>query len=77
MYGPSNATGTELQDYIISFAYNLNPNGRTVPKWARYTAEAPTMMALLDGVPTIGAVEDTYRAEAIEGVTKIGLIYPL
>lgn len=75
MYGSGN--GTELQDYIINFGYNLDPNGPTVPKWARYTTAVPTMLTLLDGTPAIGVINDTYRAAAIEGVTAIGLKYPI
>ncbi|KZP03691.1 carotenoid ester lipase precursor [Athelia psychrophila] len=75
MYGSGN--GTELQDYIINFAHTLDPNGPTVPEWRRYTATEPTLLTLLDGTPAIGVIDDTYRAAAIEGVTAIGLKYPI
>ncbi|KAF7976505.1 hypothetical protein HWV62_6309 [Athelia sp. TMB] len=75
MYGSGN--GTELQDYVINFAYNLDPNGPTVPKWPRYTLASPKLLTLLDGTTPITITEDTYRIEAMAGVTTIGLKYPI
>lgn len=75
MYGAGN--GTELQDYVINFAYHLDPNGPTVPAWPQYTLASPKLLTLLDGeIPAI-ITEDTYRVAPIEGVTAIGLKYPI
>jgi carboxylesterase type B len=39
----------ELTDYLINFATTLDPNGRTVPSWPKYTTANPNMMTFLDG----------------------------
>ncbi|KZP15052.1 alpha beta-hydrolase [Athelia psychrophila] len=75
MYGTGN--GTELQDYVINFAYHLNPNGPTVPAWPQYTLASPKLLTLLDGTIPITITEDTYRVAPMEGVTALGLKYPL
>ncbi|KAJ6555002.1 hypothetical protein DFH09DRAFT_924326, partial [Mycena vulgaris] len=38
--------GGELTDYLINFATNLDPNGRTVPTWPAYITATPNMMTL-------------------------------
>ncbi|KAJ7449508.1 carotenoid ester lipase precursor [Mycena latifolia] len=46
--------GGELMDYLINFATNLDPNGRTVPHWPAYTLAAPNMMTFLEGLGYAG-----------------------
>lgn len=75
MYGTGN--GTELQDYIINFAYHLDPNGPTVPAWPQYKLASPELLTLWDGAIAINITEDTYRVAAMEGLTTISLKYPL
>ncbi|KAF7976789.1 hypothetical protein HWV62_5634 [Athelia sp. TMB] len=78
MFG-STSNGTELQDYLINFAYNLNPNGRTVPAWPQYEVASKKLLTFVDGAaPNATEItEDTYRAEALAGLTAISLKYPL
>ncbi|KZP04757.1 alpha/beta-hydrolase, partial [Athelia psychrophila] len=57
MYGTGN--GTELQDYVINLAYNLNPNGPTVSQWPQYKVTSPELLTLLDGATPSNITEDT------------------
>ncbi|KAJ6455466.1 carotenoid ester lipase precursor [Mycena sanguinolenta] len=67
----------ELTDYLINFATNLNPNGKTVPNWPAYTTQAPNMMTFLDGLFPTTITQDTYRAEAMAFLTNVTLQFPI
>lgn len=75
MYGTGN--GTELQDYLINFAYNLNPNGPTQPTWPQWKASSLELLTLLDGSTPITITEDNFRVAAMEGITALVLKYPI
>ncbi len=61
------AVGGNLQDYLIWFVTNLDPNnanmGITWPKW---TVESPLLLSFYDVLVAQNITEDTYRAEAID-----------
>ncbi|KAJ7914280.1 alpha beta-hydrolase [Mycena leptocephala] len=67
----------ELTDYLINFATNLNPNGRTVPNWPAYTTAAPNMMTFLDGLFPTTISQDTYRAAGMQFLTNLTLQFPV
>ncbi|KAF7365669.1 Carboxylic ester hydrolase [Mycena venus] len=67
----------ELTDYLINFATNLDPNGKTVPSWPAYTTAAPNMMTFLDGLFPTTITQDTFRAEAIGFLTNMTLQFPI
>ncbi|KAJ7914278.1 Alpha/Beta hydrolase protein [Mycena leptocephala] len=67
----------ELTDYLINFATNLDPNGRTVPNWPGYTTAAPNMMTFLDGLFPTTITQDTYRAAAMQFLTNLTLQFPI
>ncbi|KAJ7166299.1 carotenoid ester lipase precursor [Mycena crocata] len=69
--------GGELTDYLINFATNLDPNGRTVPSWPAYTTATPNMMTFLDGLFPTTITQDTFRADAIRFVTNLTLEFPI
>ncbi|KAJ6554989.1 carotenoid ester lipase precursor [Mycena vulgaris] len=69
--------GGELTDYLINFATNLDPNGRTVPTWPAYTTATPNMMTFLDGLFPTTITQDTFRAEAMKFLTNITLEFPI
>ncbi|KAF7976786.1 hypothetical protein HWV62_5628 [Athelia sp. TMB] len=77
MFG-STSNGTELQDYLINFANNLNPNGHTVPEWPQYEATSRKLLTFVDGAAFNATTisQDTYRADALTGLTAISLKYP-
>ncbi|KAF7300171.1 Carboxylic ester hydrolase [Mycena kentingensis (nom. inval.)] len=67
----------ELTDYLINFATNLNPNGKTVPNWPAYTTATPNLMTFLDGLIPTTIVQDTYRAQQMSFVTNLTLAFPV
>jgi carboxylesterase type B len=67
----------ELTDYLINFATNLNPNGKTVPNWPAYTTAAPNMMTFLDGLIPTTISQDTYRAAEMQFLTNLTLQFPV
>ncbi|KAF7309409.1 Carboxylic ester hydrolase [Mycena indigotica] len=67
----------ELTDYLINFANNLNPNGRTVPNWPAYTTANPNMMTFLDGLFPTSITQDTFRKDAIAYLTNLTLQSPI
>ncbi|KAJ7480556.1 Alpha/Beta hydrolase protein [Mycena latifolia] len=69
--------GGELMDYLINFATNLDPNGKTVPSWPAYTTETPNMMTFLDGLFPTTITQDTYRKEAMAFLTNATLEFPI
>ncbi|KAJ7443860.1 Alpha/Beta hydrolase protein [Mycena latifolia] len=69
--------GGELTDYLINFATNLDPNGRTVPAWPAYTLATPNMMTLRDGLLATSITQDTYRAAAMRFLTSLTLQFPI
>ncbi|KAH7903320.1 Alpha/Beta hydrolase protein [Hygrophoropsis aurantiaca] len=72
IYGPSDMT-----DYLVRFAANLEPGGDTGIPWPPYTAEAPSMLTFLDGPVPLAVTQDTYRAEAMAYITNMTLAYPI
>ncbi|KAJ7448790.1 carotenoid ester lipase precursor [Mycena latifolia] len=69
----------ELTDYLINFVTTLDPNGATVPAWPQYTADAPNLLTLQDGIgqEKIVVTQDTFRAEAMGVLTNISLEFPI
>ncbi len=61
------AGGGDLQDYLIRFVANLDPNdASTNITWPKWTAESPLMLSFNDGAVAQNVTEDTYREEAID-----------
>lgn len=58
MYRTGN--GTELQDYIINFAYYLHPNGPRFPAWPRYKLASLELLTLWDWATPINVTQDIY-----------------
>ncbi|KAJ7139061.1 alpha beta-hydrolase [Mycena epipterygia] len=67
----------ELTDYLINFATNLDPNGKTVPSWPAYTTATPNMMTFLDGLFPTTITQDTYRAAGMQFLTNVTLQFPI
>lgn len=75
MYGQGN--GTELQDYLINFAYHLNPNGQTQINWPKWTSTSPNLITFLDGLTPVVVTQDTFRTREMEGITKLTMKFPI
>jgi len=69
--------GEELTDYLINFANHLDPNGRTVSSWPRYTNASPKLMTFLDGTIHTTISTDDYRKEGMELLTELSLANPI
>ncbi|TDL26386.1 carotenoid ester lipase precursor [Rickenella mellea] len=62
----------ELQDYLIQFVTELDPNHQsTLPNWPQYTVTNPALLTLWDGPPRVNITQDTFRAAAINEVTAL------
>ncbi|KAI0349936.1 carotenoid ester lipase precursor [Trametes cingulata] len=68
--------GGDMTDYLIRFATTLDPNGDGAFRWPRYTNEDPLLLTFQDGYVPLSLSLDTYRAAAMEYVTKLSLAYP-
>ncbi|KAF9055814.1 carotenoid ester lipase precursor [Panaeolus papilionaceus] len=65
-----------LEDYLIRFVVNHDPNNGTGPAWPQYTTASPQLYTFADGSdPTI--TQDNFRVDAIHYLTNLTLAYPL
>ena len=71
-YGPGDMT-----DYLIRFAANLDPNGKTGITWPKYSVDAPQLLTMQDGPKPLTLTKDTFRAKPIEAVAKLSRAFPL
>ncbi|OSC98005.1 carotenoid ester lipase precursor [Trametes coccinea BRFM310] len=69
--------GGELADYLINFATNLNPNGKTVASWPQYTTSSPKLLTFLDGITPVTITNDDYRVDAMNLLTELSLQFPI
>ncbi|KAF9041954.1 carotenoid ester lipase precursor [Hymenopellis radicata] len=67
----SYAPGGDLQDYLIRFVANLDPNGDTGITWPKWTTDSPQLLSFNDGPVSQNITDDTYRKEAIETLNAI------
>lgn len=66
-----------MEDYLINFVNNLDPNGQSHLNWPQYTTASPKLMTFLDGLTPLEITEDTYRVDAMALLTNITLAHPL
>ncbi|PPR02347.1 hypothetical protein CVT24_011691 [Panaeolus cyanescens] len=68
-----------LNDYLVWFAYNLDPNdpnNGSALNWPEYTVDSPVLYLFpREGDPELA--NDTYRAEPMRLLTNLSLEYPL
>ncbi|KAF9478094.1 carotenoid ester lipase [Pholiota conissans] len=81
-YHSSDLSTHILDDNLIQFAYNLNPNLDTTndsfPEWPEYTTEAPQLYTFpIFGGGDVEITNDTYREEPMQFLMNISLAYPL
>ena len=72
MYG-----GGNLADLFIHFANTLDPNGAPgiAQSWPKYNNSNPVLLEF-SGNTTLGLINDTYRAEAIDYLIQLNLEMP-
>ena len=70
---------TLMDDYVVRFAVNHDPNNGTESKWPEYTKASPQRYIfpplVTGGKPNVGL--DTQRVEQMAFLTNLSLYYPL
>ena len=69
--------GGELEDYLIRFVSNLDPNGDTGIFWPQYSVESPNLLTFWDGLTPLGITQDSFRDDAISFLISVMLSNPL
>lgn len=65
-----------LNDYLVRFAYNLDPNNGTGIDWPEYTVDSPVLYLFpREGEPELA--NDTYREDPMRLLMNLSLEYPL
>ncbi|KAG1741514.1 Alpha/Beta hydrolase protein [Suillus paluster] len=70
-------TGGDVVSRLVRFVANLDPNGVGDLEWPMWTSYSPNLLTFLDGSVPQEITQDTYRAEAIACMIKLGLEYPI
>lgn len=74
---------SDLVDYTVNFAVNLNPNGVTVgptwPQWSNIssTGYTPQSLMFIDGLIPRVLTADTYRLDAMNLLNQLAYEYPI
>lgn len=74
---------SDLVDYTVNFAVNLNPNGVTVgPTWPQWsntssTGYSPQSLMFIDGLIPRVLTPDTYRLDAMNLLNALAYEYPI
>ncbi|KAI0351843.1 carotenoid ester lipase precursor [Trametes cingulata] len=69
--------GQDMTDFLVRFVNTLDPNGGQQPHWPAYTAESPQLLAFVDGHTPLTVIPDTFRKEAMDFLTQLGLAQPI
>ena len=68
----------DFQDALIHFVTALDPNGVDAKfTWPKWTVESPQMVSFNDGEMPLSIIEDTYRKEEMETISKVCSRNPL
>ncbi|KAI0365187.1 carotenoid ester lipase precursor [Pilatotrama ljubarskyi] len=69
--------GQDMTDFLVRFVSTLDPNGGPEIHWPAYTAESPRLLAFVDGDTPLRVIPDTFRKEAMDFLTQLGLAQPI
>ncbi|KAK0460006.1 carotenoid ester lipase precursor [Desarmillaria tabescens] len=69
--------GGDMADYLIRFAATLNPSGSTGIQWPQWTTNSPNLLTFNDGLLPLTITQDTFRGDAMSGLSKILLANPI
>jgi len=68
----------EIQDYLIRFVVNLDPNGNeSTFQWPKYVTDSPRSLTLLNGSTPLAITQDCFRKGAISYLTEVVLENPV
>ncbi|KAG8875527.1 hypothetical protein FRB97_005046 [Tulasnella sp. 331] len=70
-----------LQEYLIRFVVNMDPNGRppnpSLISWPQYTEPATATLLMQDTGPLLSITNDTFRAPQIHYLRDLEIKYPV
>ncbi|SJL07135.1 related to Lipase 4 [Armillaria ostoyae] len=69
--------GGDMADYLIRFVATSNPSGSTGIQWPQWTAKSPNLLTFNDGLLPLTITQDTFRSDAMNGLSKILLTNPI
>ncbi|PBK67236.1 alpha/beta-hydrolase [Armillaria solidipes] len=70
--------GGDMADYLIRFVATSNPSGSTGIQWPQWTTKSPNLLTFNDGLsPPLTITQDTFRSDAMNGLSKILLTNPI
>ncbi|EIW58887.1 carotenoid ester lipase precursor [Trametes versicolor FP-101664 SS1] len=69
--------GQDMTDFLVRFVNTLDPNGGPEIHWPAYTSESPQLLAFVDGAKPLEVIPDTFRKDAMDFVTQLGLAQPI
>ncbi|KAK0185658.1 carotenoid ester lipase precursor [Armillaria mellea] len=67
----------DMADYLIRFAATLDPSGSTGIEWPQWTNSSPNLLTFNDGLLPLTITQDTFRGDAINGLSEILLANPI
>jgi len=73
----------ELQDYLINFINNLDPNkgfkgdaSEKLLNWPQFSTSSKQLLTILDGSVPLNITTDNFRKDAIDFLMNISLLEP-
>ncbi|KAK0503648.1 carotenoid ester lipase precursor [Armillaria luteobubalina] len=69
--------GGDMVDYLIRFVATSNPSGSTGIQWPKWTTKSPNLLTFNDGLLPLTITQDTFRSNAMNGLSKILLANPI
>lgn len=64
-----------MDDYLINFTVNLNPNGASGSTWPQYSNASPNVYTFTDtAAPAV--IQDTFRADGFSALATLSSKYP-
>ncbi|KAK0185686.1 carotenoid ester lipase precursor [Armillaria mellea] len=69
--------GGDMADYLIRFVATSNPSGSTGIQWPQWTTGSPNLLTFNDGLLPLTITQDTFRSDAMNGLSKILLANPI
>ncbi|KAI0642945.1 carotenoid ester lipase precursor [Trametes meyenii] len=69
--------GGDMADYLINFVNNLDPNGKSLLSWPKYSKASPKLLTFQDGLTPLAVTNDNFRVDAMNFITQLSLAHPL
>ncbi|KAK0222165.1 carotenoid ester lipase precursor [Armillaria fumosa] len=69
--------GGDMADYLIRFVATSNPSGSTGIQWPQWTTKSPNLLTFNDGLLPLTITQDTFRSDAMNGLSEILLANPI